>query len=275
MDYYHGNIPILEPSNAAHSDNFYPGDVSYGAVPRDYSEYPEAMFAQPDQMKLIEEHDWDAYYDEQEAAKSSLEHLYLNGPNGNPVFTNLDQNGQGFCWAYSTGHSIMLARMAMGLPVVMLSPHGVACKIKGFQDQGGWCGLSAKFARETGYPSQKVWPADSMSRSNDNAATWADAVQHKITQDWVDLTKKEYDQTLTTKQLATCGFKNIPAPSDFSWWSHSVCQVRWVRIEKGSWGPLILNSWLNWGRHGLAVLRGSQAIANGAVATLSATLSVS
>jgi len=45
-----------------------------------------------------------------------------------------------------------------------------------------------------------------------------------------------------------------------------VCQVRWVRIERGSWGPLILNSWKGWGRHGLAVLRGRQAVADGAIA---------
>lgn len=179
----------------------------------------------------------------------------------------------GNCWAYSTGTALMMTRLAMGLPLVRLSPHAVACKIKNFRDEGGWCGLSAEFSRNTGYPSEQFWPAQSMSRQYDKPETWANAELHKATEDWVDLTKKVYDQNLTRSQVATCGFNNIPVPSDFHWWSHSVCQIRWVRIEAGSWGPLILNSWKGWGRHGLAVLQGSKAICNGAVAIRSTGIS--
>lgn len=91
----------------------------------------------------------------------------------------------------------------------------------------------------------------------------AQMVLHQPIEEWCDLTRQSYDQNLTMRQVATCGFMNIPGPRDYNWWSHSVCGVRWVRIEPGSWGQLILNSWLNWGRFGLAVLRGSQAICNG------------
>lgn len=268
-EFYRGQIPIFDPDLAANRDALFPKNQPRGLVPRDYNIDPPEMFAQPTEMELIKQTDCDAYYDEQEAAKSSLEHRFL-GPNLDaPAFTNLDQDGQGFCWAYSPGHSLMMTRLAMGEPVVRLSPHAVACKIKNFRDEGGWCGLSAKFARETGYPSEAVWPAKSMSRSNDNEATWANAALHKITEDWVDLTRSVYDQNLTSQQLWTCLFNNIPCPVDFNWWSHSVCAIRWVRIEPGAFGLLILNSWQNYGRYGLAVLRGSKAIPNGALATRS------
>ncbi len=268
MDFYKGSIPIIECDGPA-TDLSHPKNQARGMVPRDYSIYPQEMFAPPDQMQVIPKTEWDARYDEQEATQSSLEHIYLNGPNGGPMFVNLDQNGFPDCWAHSTAHSIMLDRIAQNLPILRLQAVAVATMLH--QTSGGWCGLSAKFARENGYPVEGTgpgqWPHGTRNTKYDTPELRANMALHKIEEDWVDLTKQVYDQNLTSLQLATCGFNNIPSPSDFNWWGHSVCQVRWVRIEAGSWGPLILNSWLNWGRHGLGVLRGSQAIANGAVAT--------
>lgn len=273
MDYYKGTIPILDNAVAAHRDELFPAHASFGAVPRDYAVDPPTMFASPSEMDVIPQSEWDARFDEQEATQSSLEHLYLISAT-QPAFVNLDQNGQGYCWAYSTGHALMLKRLSQNQPAVRLNPHATACIIKGGRDEGGWCGLSAKWARENGYAVEGTgpgeWPKQSMDLRYDTPALRAAMALHKSTEDWYDLSKREWDQTMKAGQLATCGFMNVPAPSDFNWWSHSVCQVRWVRIEAGSWGPLILNSWLNWGRCGLAVLRGSQATADNAVAVRSA-----
>jgi hypothetical protein len=273
MDFYHGNIPILEQSVAADRDTLFPAGQSFGLVPRDYSVEPEAMFAPPGDMQLVPRSEWDARFDEQEATQSSLEHMFLSGPNSAPAFVNLDQNGDGDCWAYSTGHAMMLSWLKQGGFVPRLNPHFVATYLKRFN--GGWCGASAKVVREVGCVTQGTgpteWPLHSHNTSLLNQARLDAAAKHKVTEDWCDLTREIWNQQMTAAQLATCGFMNIPAPSDFNWWAHSVCQVRWVRIEAGSWGPLILNSWLGWGRHGLAVLRGSQATANGAVAMRSTT----
>jgi hypothetical protein len=268
-NYYKGTIPIIETDLPA--TNFsHPGDVKFGLVPRDYSVDPEPMFAQPSEMELIPESEWDARYDEQEATQSSLEHIYLSGPGGAPAFVNLDQNGHGYCWAYSVGQSIMMDRLRRNLPLVRLNPHATAAIIKGGRDEGGWCGLSAKFGRENGYAEEGTgpgqWPLHSRSLQYDTAQLRAEMAKRKIEEEWVDLTKQVYDQNLTMAQVATCGFNNIPGPRDYNWWGHSVCGIRWVRIERGSWGQLILNSWKNWGRHGLAVLRGSQAVCNGGLA---------
>ena len=171
----------------------------------------------------------------------------------------------------------MLKRLVQNQKVVRLNPHSVAAIIKGGRDEGGWCGLSCKFIRENGVAEEGTksgqWPLHSRDLRYDNTVTRNSMARYKVEEDWYDITREVWDQKLNTLQVATCGFLNVPVPSDFNWWGHSVCQVRWVRIEAGSWGPLILNSWKGWGRYGLAVLRGSQAIANNAVAVLSATAS--
>lgn len=233
-----------------------------GLVPRDYSVDPPEMFAAPDAIKVYSESEWDAIFDEQEALKSSLEHLYLQGAD-NPLFENLDQNGNGYCWAYSTGHAIMMSRMRHMMPPSRLNPHATAAIIKRGRDEGGWCGLSAKWAREHGYAEEGTgpgqWPLHSRNLSHDTPALRAAMARNRTTEEWTDLTRDVYDVQMSTQQYATALFSCQPCPSDYNWWRHSVCAIRWIRIERGSWGSLILNSWKGWGRHGLGVLRGSKA----------------
>lgn len=268
-EFYRGNIPIID-TEQPETNLVRPKDANFGLVPRDYSVDPESMFAPPGDMVLIPESEWDARFDEQEEQQSSLEHIYLSGPNGTPAFTNLDQNGDGYCWSYSTGQSIMLDRLRRNLPMVRLNPHATAAIIKKGRNEGGWCGQSAKFGRETGYAVEGTgpgqWPLHSRDLRYDTAQLRAEMAKYKIEEEWVDLTRREYDQNLTMAQVATCGFLNIPGPGDYNWWGHSVCRVRWVRLEPGAWGQLILNSWKGWGRHGLGVLRGNKAVCNGALA---------
>ncbi len=282
MDLYKNSIPVIDTDKPSEVSAMLlalaeQGGYGRGYVPRDYNEFPEEMYAPPSAMPLIPESEWDARYDEQEARKSSLEHWYLSGPGGAPAFVNLDQQSDGFCWAYSVGHAVMLTRLAAGMPLVRLNPHSTASIIKNGRNEGGWCGLSLKFVKEHGMAPEGTgpgqWPFASRSLSHDNPTTRTEMKKYAVTDDWYDLTKREYDQTLTRAQIATCGFLNQATAQDFNWWEHSVCGIRWVRIERGSWGPLILNSWKGWGRHGLAVLRGSQATANGAVAVVSARAS--
>lgn len=276
-DFYKGNIPVIDTeSNAAeHVDMLFPKNASFGYVPRDYNLFPQEMFAPPSDMDEIPPSEWDARYDEQEELKYSLEHIYLSGPNGEPAFINLDQNGHGYCWAYSTGHSIMIDRLKRNLFPVRLNPHATAAIIKGGRDQGGWCGESAKFGREIGYAVEGTgdgqWPLHSRDLRFDTPELRRQMAKYKIDEEWVDLGRNLYSQNLTQAQLATNGFNNIPGPGDYGWWSHSVCRLRWVRVERGNWGQLILNSWRGWGRHGLGVLIGNKAVPNGALGIRSTT----
>ncbi len=153
-----------------------------GTVPRDYSEQPLDMFAAPSAITLIPRSEWDARIQERKAQKSGLkDKAKAMG------FRVLDQNGQGCCWAYSVATSIMLRRMAANQGMERLSAHAVACKIKNFRDQGGWCGLSQDFMRSKGCPTVAKWPEKSMSRQYDNEETWKEAMDYRITDDVVVL----------------------------------------------------------------------------------------
>lgn len=230
-----------------------------GLVPRDYQIDPPEMFAPPSEIALIPRSEWSERIKEQEATKSRLSDLR--------TWVSLDQNGQGFCWAYSTTAAVMLLRSASNQPHLRLSAHAIACKVKGFKDEGGWCGLSAKFLRETGVPTVEQWPEKSMARSNDRPEVWANAALHKVTEDWVDLTRAVYDQNLTFEMVATLLLSRVPCALDFNHWGHSVCGMDLVEVEPGSFGIRILNSWTDaWGDRGTGVLRGGKEIPNGAVA---------
>lgn len=246
----------------------FPPNKGRGYEPRDYSQYPAEMFAPPSEMKLIPRSEWDARIDEQERLGASLEHVRMSANGGSPM-PSLDQGPVGYCWAHSTTHTVMLQRAVANQPYVPLSAYAVAATIKSGRDEGGWCGLSAQFVRDKGIPSQALWPqGDRSYRKYDTPDVWADAAKHKITEDWVDLTRQVYAQNLTFDQVATCLLLNVPVAVDFNWWSHSVCAIRLVRVEAGSYGLKILNSWSDqWGDLGTGILRGSHAEPDGAIAT--------
>ncbi len=237
-----------------------------GYEERDFRVHPVEMFDPPSDIGIIPESDWSELIKKKEAEKSCLSHIRDRANNGQP-FDALDQNGQGFCWYYSTTSCVMLLRAINNQPYVRLSAHAGACIIKNFRNEGGWCGLSAERQKSHGTPSVEFWPEKSMSRSNDKPETWANAALHKVSEDWIDIARPVYDRNLTFQQLATCLLLNIPCAVDFNWWGHSVCAMDLVEVEKGSFGIRILNSWTNsYGDRGTSVIRGNKAYPNGAVA---------
>lgn len=228
--------------------------MARGLVKRDYNLYPEEMFAPPDEIPMIPRSEWDARIDEQEERQSSLEHIFNNQP-GAPSVRFAHQNGHGYCWAYSTGNACMLLRAVNNQPYVRLNPHAVAAIIKKGADQGGWCGLSAEFIAKYGVPTEQFWKVHSRDIKQDTPEMRANALLHRVSEDFVDLKRSVYDRNLQEEQLASCLLQNIPCPIDYDEWGHSICAARWSRIEKGSYGPRILNSWLGWGDNGFGTIK--------------------
>lgn len=240
-----------------------------GAVPRDYNVQPIEMFEAPDKIPLISRSEWQGMIQERKEKQSGLRDIWRRQAQKLGVSVaslHLDQNGQPYCWAYSIAQTIMMVRCRDNQPYERLSAHGVACQIKNFQDQGGWCGLSAQFAREKGYPTVKTWAEKSMSRSNLTEEMKLESLQYRITEDWVDLTRPVWGQNLTYDQVITCLLMNIPCAVDFNWWSHSVCACDVVWLS-GNAVPVILNSWYEWGEDGFAEIEGQRAVPDGAVGT--------
>ena len=221
-------------------------------------EIKREMKALPSEIKPIPRSDWSALIKERKAKRQGLRHLKETMNNGKPHLS-LDQNGQGYCWAYSQVAAIMYARATANLPYVRLSPHSVACTIKNFRDQGGWCGLSGRFCRgedpnhpgKSGCVPESLWPQKSMSRSNSTDAAWSEAAKFKITEDYVDVTKNVYDQNMLEEQIFTCLLNNIPVVVDYNEWGHSIVAIDVDEIERDVFVPLIDNSWTpGWGDNG-------------------------
>lgn len=242
------------------SDVLFPADKGRGAVPRDYAVDPPEMFDPPGQLQLIPRSEWSARIKEMEATKSRLSDIRGDMP-------SLDQGKNGYCWAHSTVHCVQMVRKVNGSPYVPLSAYMVAAIIKRGRDEGGWCGLSAKFLREVGVCSQDLWPQGDRDTRRDTPEVRADAAKYKVTEEWTDLTRDVYDQNLTFDQLMTCLLNRVPCAVDFNHWAHSVCALDLVEVESGSFGIRILNSWSDrWGDRGFGVLRGRKAIPDGALA---------
>jgi C1A family cysteine protease len=222
---------------------------------------------------VIPRENWPELIKEKEAKKLRLSDIRNIADKGQPI-RSYDQNGQGYCWAYSTTAAITMARAAANMPHVRLSAHSIACKIKGFRDQGGWNGESVEFAIKNGVVPESLWPAKSMARNLDNAANWEAAKAFCITEGFLDMAQPIWGKEMTFDQLASCLLLNIPCPSDFDWWGHSVLAMdleeaddKYPLTDIRRWAIRIWNSWQDsWGANGTGVIIGKKAIPMGATA---------
>lgn len=241
-------------------------DGMKGCVPRDYAVQPRKM--QAVNFPLIPPVEWSSRIKEMELTKSRLSDIRMTGDDGSMI-RSYDQNGQGFCWFYSSTAAATLLRAKTNSKHVRLSAHAGACKVKNFVDEGGWGALSMEFIAKHGVPSEASWPAKSMDPRYDTAETWADAAKYKIAEGWADLESPAWDRQMTFAQVATLLLSRIPVVLDFHWWSHSVCGLDLVETSPGQFGIRIWNSWTDsFGVNGTAVLAGSRAIPDAAVAPL-------
>lgn len=255
-------------------------DIGYGLIPRNYSANPVGYIDGSttfdrlnDDLPVIPWSEMPDRIAEKVATKSQLSDIR--------TFPSLDQNGQGYCWSYSTTGAAMLLRAKAGMPYVRLSGHANAWVIKNGRDQGGWGAQSLERAMTHGIPDVDHWKEKSMSASNNTAETWANAALHKISEGFIDLDAAQYDRRLSFQQVLTCLINNIPVISDFNWWGHSVCAMDAVDVnparsasDPSRYGVRILNSWTDsWGERGTGVLTGSKAIPDGATAPRAITLS--
>lgn len=235
---------------------------SKGLIPRNFNTHPVGYCsaARPFDLPVVPESKWQAQLDLVNSMKSQLSTIRLTGNAGQPI-PSRDQNGKGYCWAHSSTSAALVLRARDGQPYADLSAYAVACMIKNFQDEGGWGSESLEFIASKGIPTSQFWPQQSMSKSNDNANTWANAALHKYTE-WMD--GAEDKDTARAQMVTAILFYGLPCVTDFSWWSHSVCTLDIVSLNP--FKTKIWNSWGNdWSDQGMGDLEGDKAIPDGLV----------
>jgi hypothetical protein len=233
---------------------------SRGLIPRNYGSHPvgyiPAAPPMPDE-ELIPESEWADRLAEQQATKSSLLDLRQQEYE---TLKSLDQDGYGYCWAFSTTKAVMYARTKAGQPRERLSAWGVAAIIKGYRDEGGWGAESLEWIVQNGIPSLDVWPQAQVKRALDTPQMRADAAKRKVTEWWDGSNNRE----LAKKQMVTAYLQGIPCVCDYNWWGHSVCGIAVVSLNP--FRCAIDNSWgEKAGDKGIYILEGQKAIPDGLV----------
>lgn len=253
---YLGKIPIVRRSlnegfiRGLPEPEFRQADT----VARDFSEDPVSVSASPDELELVEESDYDAIYEERQKSGSGLGNKMIRALEAKE-YTFVDQDRFPDCWYHSMVNGASASRLLQNLEFILFNAVAGATILN--RTNGGWCGLSTKDAMDNGIPvagkGSGEWPYQSRSGKND-AAFKENRARHKIIESYYDLGREVYDQKLSNRQLSTCCFQDNPNPADFMRHGHSMLIVDKVRIEKGSWAWLVLNSWKAFGYLGLCVM---------------------
>lgn len=229
-----------------------------GLIPRDFQARPPGCYAVAPEMPealVIPEDEWAERLAEQQANRASLFDLRERQPD---VLASLDQDGYGYCWAFSTTKSVMYSRAVANQPGVVLSAWAVGAIVKNYRDQGGWCTQSLEFISTVGVPSLSLWPQGQVDRRLDTAAMRVNAALHRCTEWWDGSDSRERNRRLMVSAFLL-GFAPV---LDFNWWGHSVCGCRLVSLN-----PLTIdidNSWTNRaGNNGIYRLVGDRAMPDG------------
>ncbi len=269
-----------------------------GTIPRNMMTHPPGFYswATPVDFPLYPQADWEKIIADKQAAKAELRDVIMKGGPDGGVLPARDQNGRGYCWQHSGVSAMMVWRAVMNLPYADLSAYGPACRDKDFADEGGWGAAGVDNLIKWGCPTSKTWPQQGVQKSYDNAATWAEAANYKISDQWADISAAQYDRNMAFGQFVTLNLSGRPTVDDYNWWSHSVCGLDAVsgksyrnKTRSLSSGKLlqlaefdkvwsmnhpvtagiarrIFNSWgISWSDKGTGLLTGNQAIPNGGV----------
>lgn len=257
------NPTIIDDSNA----DFFRAQIMDSSTPfmggyreRDYVNFKLGHYAPTYRGKIYPRSQWDDLIKQQDDNHSSPWHTHTTQKV--PV---LNQSNWGYCWCFGTVAGVMNRYAAQGLtPTPHLSAMGPALQGKRGRNEGGWAGEAIRYIGEYGIPTVQTWPetAANLSLAREPAVV-ADAARHGLVE-FEELRSQQFDAAMSCllDPRDPC-----PVTLGLMWWGHLVCGLRAVKIDRNTYGIVIVNSWTaRWGDNGYGVLVESKATAHEQVA---------
>lgn len=219
--------------------------------PRDWNSKPYGSvghFRAEDKVTRIPEKEWDGIISQQEKDKSTPYDIWEQSKIG-----ALDQDGYGWCHAFSCTDAIMLQREMQGLPYEELSPSSIAGPVTGWRNEGAMIMDDLEQGVKGGACSSKFAPMCDKNRSLFKDGWETDALNHRIVEFWEG---KPNDFEL----MGSAILAGFCVCIGLDWWGHAITVLR---IKLGKHDSTILNSWTpDWGVKGCGDLSGSKKIPN-------------
>jgi len=171
-----------------------------------------------------------------------------------------DQGRTNYCWINSPAYCLEYLRILQNEGHVPLSPASGGGPIKNFSNQGGWGRQALEWISERGLVPTEFWPDNAIESRYYTDANRARALSYRCSEWWVFPSRD-------LRAVASCVVGlGIPVSGGFNWWGHQVTYVDFV-WKNNTFVPVIRNSWGDqWQDEGYALLEGTRALADDAVA---------
>lgn len=227
---------------------------SYGMVP--VTDYPDIV---PDWSELK---DWIAACEEEKVfpvAHSREKGIFKDG---------FDQDGLGYCWAWSAAGTLMTCRGAENQETVQLAPNSLGWLV-GWQNQGYYLDATIKGMRERGVASREFVPGEHDINPKNFKSGWEeDALKYRVLS-WWDTKRSSSTQDFICQCLGIMA-TGRPLYVAYNWWGHAV-QVHGVKWDESEENNLV---WFIQNSHGdddIIEMTGSRAIPDEAYGVRSTT----
>lgn len=168
-------------------------------------------------------------------------------------FDPLNQSRTKYCWNNGPVGSVKTTRRIQGLKLVNLSPASVGGPITGYRNRGGWEGDAYEFLVSDGASTVDLWPANAIDNDYNTSEVQESRKYFKVNE-LVDC-DDDFDA------FATCCLLTMPGGFAYNWMRHVMEMCDLVKVESGSYGLRVRNSWGKWGAknelgyYGFAVYR--------------------
>lgn len=235
-----------------------------GYEPRDYDKYALGSYAKVLPPELyIPSYEWIDRIEELQAKNGfPIHHRKAHG------IQSLDQKSTSSCWAQCVTQGAHYVRAMQGNPFIALSPASLAGPINRYRDRGGWPGKAFHYAKQYGFVTQSLWPANAIEKKYNTQEANENRAKNKFGEEGgYELPPNDYNALISVL------LRGSPTPIGILSWRHAILAVD-LKVRGSDPESDILigidNSWgKKYGNNGIGYLSRSKSNADEAIALTS------